>query len=470
MLYDQAQLVLALLEAGQASGDPLWGAVADDTLAYVARDLTHSDGGFYSAEDADSVPVEAAGTPGARASEGAFYLWSADEVQALLGGDAPIVVARFGIETGGNAPHDPQGEFVSRNILYVARPIEDVAARTGKSPGEVMAALERGRRTLFDARARRPRPALDDKVLAAWNGLMIAACGRAARVFAGGTAGESARSSERALAMAQRAARFVSRELWHPETRTLMRRYRAWTAGVPAFGEDYACLCWGLLELFQADGDPEWLEWAIALHERQNELFWDDEEGGWFSTTGEDPSILLRLKDDHDGAEPSATSVAVGNALTLAHLLREERYLVQTRRALAHATARIERGARAVPMLLCGLARWHALAGTASPASEGAVPWSASQVPFQVVIVGPPGAPATRALHAVVARRYLPHAIVIPVEPGPRQAKVAARLPWIGAMATTDDRPSAYVCRDLACLAPVTTAQELEAILGGHAP
>jgi hypothetical protein len=470
MLYDQAQLVLALLEAGQASGDPLWDAVAGDTLAYVARELTHPDGGFYSAEDADSVPPEAAGTPGARASEGAFYLWSAEEVQALLGPDAPIVTARFGVEAGGNAPHDPHGEFAGRNILYIARSVEDVAARTGVSPSDAMAALARARRVLLDARARRPRPSLDDKVLAAWNGLMIAACARAARTFGGDAGDEAQRSAGHALAMAQRAARFVSRELWHAGTGTLLRRFRAGAAGIPAFAEDYACLGWGLLELFQADGDPEWLEWAIALHDRLNQLFWDEEGGGWFSTTGEDPSVLLRLRDDHDGAEPSATSVAVGNALTLAHLLGEERYLAQARRVLSQAGARIERGSGAVPMLLCGLAQWHALASPASPATGPAAALAPGRGALQIVVAGPRGAAGTRALHAVIARRYLPHAIVIPVEPGPRQETLAVRLPWIAAMMTRDERPAAYVCRDFACLAPVTTAQELEALLDGRGP
>ena len=470
MLYDQAQLVLALLEAGQASGDPLWTAVADDTLAYVARDLTHPDGGFYSAEDADSIPPETAGAPGARVSEGAFYLWSADEVQALLGREAAVVAARFGIEPGGNAPHDPQGEFEGRNILYIAQSIEDVAARAGRDPGEVVAVLERGRRTLLDARGQRPRPFLDDKVLAAWNGLMIAACARAARVFPGDRTSENARSGGRALAMAQRAARFVSQQLWNPATRVLLRRFRAGAAGVQAYCEDYACLCWGLLELFQADGDPAWLEWAIALQECQDALFWDDRDGGWFSTTGDDDSVLLRLKEDHDGAEPSATSVGVGNVLTFAHLLGEERYLAQARHALARATARIERGARAVPMLLCGLAQWHALASPASSPAGVAAPALPGHVPFQIVIVGPASTPETHALHAVVARRYLPHAIVVPVEPGARQATLAKRLPWIAAMTMKDSRPTAYVCRDFACLAPVSTAEELEAVLVGREP
>jgi hypothetical protein len=341
----------------------------------------------------------------------------------------------------------------------VARSIDDVAARIGNARDEVVEALGRGRELMFAARARRPRPLLDDKVLAAWNGLMIAACARAARVLEGNRVAETGGPAAHALEAAQRAARFAARHLWDRENRELLRRYRSGTAGIRAYCEDYACLCWGLLELFQADGDPAWLEWAIVLHERQDELFWDEAEGGWYSTAEGDPSILLRLKEDHDGAEPSATSVGLGNALTLAHLLGEERYLAQARRVLARATPRIERGPRGVPMLLCGLARWHAMSGTVD-----------SRTSPQVVIVGPADEPGTRVLRSTVARRYLPHAVVVPVEPGPRQAALARRLPWIAAMSMRDGRPTAYVCREFACLAPVTNPEDLDTALGGRQP
>ena len=160
-------------------------------------------------------------------------------------------------------------------------------------------------------RATRPRPHLDDKVLTAWNGLMIAAFARAARTLDG---------AEGYLQDAQRAARFVREHLWQPSSRTLLRRYRDGSSGVEAYAEDYAYLIFGLLELFQADGDAAWLEWAITLQARQDELFWDPIDGGWFSTTGKDESVLLRLKEDYDGAEPAASSVSVMNLLTLSHL------------------------------------------------------------------------------------------------------------------------------------------------------
>ena len=184
MLYDQAQLVLAYLEAAQATGEDFFATVAEDTLNYVLRDLTDPLGGFYSAEDADSLPPESAGAPGAHKSEGAFYIWSDAEVGALLGADAEVARRRFGIEPDGNAPQDPQGEFRGKNLLYIAQSIHDVAARSGLSEADVIDALGRAHSVLFNARALRPRPHLDDKILTAWNGLMIAAFARAARLLA----------------------------------------------------------------------------------------------------------------------------------------------------------------------------------------------------------------------------------------------------------------------------------------------
>ena len=208
MLYDQAQLVLAYLEAAQITNDPFYGAIADDTLAYVAREMTDARGGFYSAEDADSLPPEAADDPGAHKVEGAFYVWTAAEIRDLLGDDAPVFAQRFGLLEGGNAPADPQGEFTGKNLLYTAKSIEEVSRETGRSVDAVTAALGRARMTLFEARLRRPRPHLDDKVLTAWNGLMIAAfargCarpsrGRARRVARGLRQAPGRRAARRAL-------------------------------------------------------------------------------------------------------------------------------------------------------------------------------------------------------------------------------------------------------------------------------
>ena len=289
----------------------------------MMREMTDADGGFYSAEDADSVPPEHAGDAGAHKTEGAFYLWRADEVDALLGDDAAIVKLRFGIEPDGNAPHDPQQEFTGKNLLYVARSIDEIARRTGRPPDDVVDDAEPRAAARCSTRGSDGRGRIcDDKVLTAWNGLMIAAFARMARVLRGARRRRRGRGAAVSATRRSRAASFVRER--HVERRrrgTLLRRYRDGHAEIDGYAEDYAYLIFGLLELFQADRDPTWLEWAIALQRRQDELFWDEADGGWFSTTGRDPSVLLRMKEDYDGAEPTASSVSVLNLLVLSHLV-----------------------------------------------------------------------------------------------------------------------------------------------------
>jgi uncharacterized protein len=386
-------------------------------------------GGFYSAEDADSIPPEQAGAPDAHKSEGAFYIWSDQEVRALAGGDIDVARRTFGLEEAGNAPHDPHGEFAGRNLLYIAEPVHDVAIRTGRREEEVAAAIARVRAALFAARASRPRPHLDDKILTAWNGLMIAAFARAARVLAGRAAAPSF------LAAARRAARFIAGTLWNGERHELLRRYRDGEAAIPGYAEDYAFLVFGLLELFQADGDVEWLDWAVQLQQALDERFWDEEEAGWFSTTGSDPTVLLRLKEDYDGAEPSASAVSVLNLLTLGHLLPSTESHRRAQRTLARLGPRAGGSARAVPMLLCGLSAWHA--GFS-----------------QIVVFGDPAGAETLAMKQQLASRYLPFAIEIPVSPGPLQDRLAARLDFVRGM-SAGGAARVYVCRNFTCDQPV---------------
>jgi hypothetical protein len=437
MLYDQAQLVLAYVEAAQLTGDAFFADVAIDTLEYVRADLTDEGGGFFSAEDADSVPPEQAGAPGPHKMEGAFYIWREDEIREVLGPDADVFIARYGVRPDGNPPFDPQSEFVHKNLLYTARPIEEIAAVSGLSAEAVESSLRRSRAALRVRRASRPRPHLDDKVLTAWNGLMIAAFARAARVLEG---------SARFLEDARRAADFIHSRLWEPASGVLMRRYRKGEAGVEGYAEDYAYLIFGLLELFQAGGDPQWLEWAQALQQRQNELFWDPVEGGWFSTTGKDESVLLRLKEDYDGAEPAASSIAVLNLLTFAHLTLDWNGALEPRGqvelTLGTFAARAAQSGRTVPMMLAALSTYH------------------SGMP-QVVIVGDLGSDQTQALLDVVRRRYMPTAIIVGAHT-PNRDRLDRLLPWMAAMKERDGRPTAYVCRDFSCQAPTSDPEELD--------
>jgi hypothetical protein len=434
MLYDQAQLVLAYLEGAQVSGDPFYAEVAEDTLAYVMREMTDARGGWYSAEDADSVPPEDAARERPHMREGAFYLWRAAEIDALAGGEphaAAIVKLRFGIEPDGNAPADPQEEFTGKNLLYVARSIDDIAARTGVDREAVVATLGRARLALFEARLGRPRPHRDDKVLTAWNGLMIAAFARAGRVL---------RNASYVHAAAA-AASFIRQDLYDPGSGRLRRRYRDGESAIDAYAEDYACLVFGLLELFQADPRAAWLEWAVALQRQQDALFADEAGGGWFSTTGQDPTILLRMKEDYDGAEPTASSVSAMNLIVLSHLVEDAGWRDRAERALKSFGERLRQIGRAVPMMAAALSAYTA--GVQ-----------------QIVIVGDD----REALERSVAARYLPFAIVLSLDDA-RQRELAARLPLAAAMRPIAGAAAAYVCRGFACRAPVTTVEALSAEL-----
>ena len=441
MLYDQAQIVLACLEASQAAGDPFFAQIAEDTLQYVRRDMTDPRGGFYSAEDADSLPHDVkTSAPGEHPHkvEGAFYVWTADEIKRQLGDDAAIFEARYGILGAGNAPFDPQNEFVNKNLLHTAQSIADIARSVGKQPLEVAESLLRARRLLFDTRELRPRPQLDDKVLTAWNGLMIAAFARASRVLGGEALGQENIENPTAadLQSAIAAASFIRDVMWNAGTRTLLRRYRAGDAAIEAYAEDYAFLIFGVLELFQASGDPQWLAWARQLQVRQDELFWDEGSGGWFSTTGNDPSVLVRMKEDYDGAEPSPTSVSAMNLLTLAHLTGERAYTDRAAQAIASFGGRLEEMGRAVPFMAAALSMSIA---------EGE----------QIVILGPRDSADTTALWTAAHKKYRPFAVVTRVDPADQPA-IAAHLPWIADMKMLDGKPTAYVCRGFACDAPST--------------
>ena len=444
MLYDQAQLVLAYVEGAQSSGDPFHIEVAEDTLRYVMREMTGEGGGFYSAEDADSVPPEHADTPGAHKMEGAFYLWTAAELDRLLGDAAPMVRRRFGVEADGNAPMDPQQEFVGKNLLYVARSIADLAEESGRRSEEVVDILNEARLQMFQARMSRPRPHLDDKVLTSWNGLMIAAFARAARVLRV-LVDDGSQAGAPYLDAARRAASFIRSTLWVPESRTLLRRYRDGQAEIEGYAEDYAYLIFGLLELFQADPRAEWLEWAIALQQRQDELFWDEVSGGWFSTTGLDPTVLLRMKDDYDGAEPSASSVSVMNLLMLSHLHDAPIWTERIERTLRLFAQRLEQIGRAVPMM--------------------AVALSAYSAGLQQVVVVGEGAKAD-ALLTEAAAVYRPFSSALALTPEASRA-LATVAPFLAAMQVIDGEPAAYVCRDFSCRPPVTTPDALAREMAG---
>jgi len=401
MLYDQAQLARVYLEAFQLTREPLLAGVARETLDYVLRDMTGPEGEFYSAEDADSPDPDQP----AVLREGAFYLWRRDEIEALLGPEeAERFCQAYGVTPEGNLVHDPTGEFVGKNVLYAA----------GETEG-----LEALRARLLEARLARPRPVRDDKIVAAWNGLMISAFASGARVL----------GEPRYLEAARRAAAFALTRLRAPDG-SLYRCWRAGEASVAAFSEDYSCLAQGLLDLYEAGFEPEHLNAAVSLTEKQLELFEDTSAGGLFSAPETTTELVLRLKDDFDGAEPSSNSVAALNLSRLAHLARRPDFAQAAERIHAAFAAPLESAPGQLPELLSALA-FH----------------NASR---QIVISGERGAADTAALLEVVNSKFQPFAAVM--------LGSAEQWPRLG-------QATAYVCRDFTCLEPTTRIEKLAALL-----
>jgi uncharacterized protein len=426
MLYDQAQLAASYIEAFQITRDGQYAAAARDIFDYIRRDMTDAGGGFYSAEDADSAANPA--QPHEK-GEGAFYIWRKSEIDTAL---EPSVAAmfcyRYGVAAGGNVEEAPQGEFRGANILFQAFGIDETAARFGISSEQVRQDLSRASTQLLEIRSRRPRPLRDDKVLSAWNGMMISALAKGARIL-----------GEDRYAQASRAAvDFLRRHLWDGERRILQRRYREGESAIDGFLDDYAYAGLALLDLYEATFEARDFEWAVVLAERAIELFEDAASGGFFSTVDDGANgdgALLRLKDDYDGAEPSGNSGIALLLLRLARLTDREDFRAAGERTLRAFASRMQESGTGVPQML--VAHSFALAK-----------------PREIVLSGPADHPVMREMLAAIHRRFLPDAVVM------RAEQCARPMPAIGGA------PTAYVCENFACRQPVTDAAALDDLLG----
>jgi len=410
MLYDQAQLAVSYLEAFQITREPRYAEVARGIFEYVLRDLSHPQGGFYSAEDADSA-VDAAHPH--EKSEGAFYLWShAELVEALGERDAESFSRRFGVEKNGNVEEDPHAEFRGRNILFQANDAADAEV------------IERAIPKLLEIRSHRPRPHLDDKILAAWNGLMISAFAKGARIL----------GEVRYELGARRALDFVRRTLWRETDRTLLRRYRDGEAAVEGFLDDYTFLASALIDMYETTFDSRNLRWAIQLAERAIELFEDRESGGFFSTGDAKSDLVLRLKDDYDGAEPSGNSGIALALLRLARITGREDFRKAAERTLEAFGPGLLTAPSAAPQMLVALA-------------------FAIGRPREIVLAGPRDSSVYAAMLAAIHTKFLPDAVIMRGEDAPI------------AMPAIEEKPTAYVCENYACKLPVTEAAALEELL-----
>jgi uncharacterized protein YyaL (SSP411 family) len=433
MLYDQAQLANAYLEAFQITRDPLFEKTARDILDYVRRDMTDKGGGFYSAEDADSLI--SADKP--EHAEGAFYVWSKDEIDRLLGAErAKVFEYHYGVEQKGNAPEDPQGEFKNKNILIQRHDVADTAKQFTLTQERTEQLLDEGRKLLLDARAKRPHPARDDKMVTAWNGLMISAFARASEVL----------DDPAYLETANKAADFIQQTLYRAGTNTLLRSYRQGASDVNGFASDYAFLVQGLLDLYEASFDVERLELAMKLQQREDELFRDAREGGYFSTSGSDPNVLLRMKEADDTAEPSLNSITALNLLRIGYVLDQSDARQRAEGTLKAFTKQLEAAPSSMPQMLVALS------------------WSRSK-PKQVVIAGKTDDAATQAMLRQVHRHFVPHEVLILADGGVGQQFFAERVEFMKNVTETDGKPTAYVCENFVCQLPTTDVKKLAELL-----
>jgi uncharacterized protein YyaL (SSP411 family) len=327
---------------------------------------------------------------------------------------------------------DPRGEFPHKNVLIVSHTLEETAKQFGKSPAEVETLLGDARQKLFAVRAKRPRPLLDDKTITAWNGLMISAFARGYQVL----------DDPRYLEAATKAAQFIRSKLYDPQTGRLIRRYRVGEATIDGFADDYAFLIQGLLDLYEASFDTANLAWALELQKKQNDLFWDSTSHGFFSTTGHDPSVLLRMKEDYDGAEPSPNSVAALNLLRLAQMLDDKPFQDMAGKTLAAFGARLQQGPSTMPQMMVAL------------------DFSLSK-PKQIVVAGKASAPDTRAMLREIHARFLPDKIVLLAEGAAGQAFLGKHLEFIRDVKPVDGKATAYVCEDYVCQLPTSDLEKL---------
>jgi uncharacterized protein YyaL (SSP411 family) len=409
MLYDNALLSRLYLHYFQVSGDAAARTIAEGILDYVMREMTDPSGGFYSTQDADSEGVE-----------GKFFVWSLAEITELLGErDAALFAAYYNVTDEGN--------FEDENILHVTRELADVAAAERVTADELSESLARSRQLLFDVREKRVKPARDEKILTAWNGLMLASFAEAAAIL----------KRPDYLQVAKRNARFVLDNLRRDAL--LLRTYKDGQAKLNAYLEDYAFFIDGLLTLFETSGELEWLEEAHALTATMIAEFWDDDDGGFFYTGRSHEDLIVRTKDFFDNATPAGNSVAAEVLLLLGLLTDNSDYQRRAATILRLTAAAVQRYPAGFGRLLCALDFYL---GT----------------PQEIAVVGEPGSAETQLLVDEIWKPYLANKVVATAAPG--DAKSVELIPLLRERPQLGGKATAYLCEHFTCKAPTNDAAE----------
>jgi uncharacterized protein len=419
MLYDNALLARLYLHYYQVSRDEAARSVVEGILDYVVREMTDASGGFYSTQDADSEGVE-----------GKFFVWSLDEIKQLLGEhDALVFGDYYNVTSDGN--------FEGENILNITRDLSEIAAAERVTVEDLSRTLERSRKVLFEAREKRVKPARDEKILTAWNGLMLAGFAEAAAVL----------NRSDYLAVAKQNARFVLNNLRRDGL--LLRTYKDSQAKLNAYLEDYAFFIDGLVTLFETSGELQWLEEARSLTATMIMEFWDDEEGGFFYTGRSHEELIVRSKDFFDNATPAGNSVAAEVLLRIGLLTDNSDYQRRAATIFRLMASAVQRYPSGFGRLLCALDFYL-------------------ETPKEIAIIGDPAAAETRLLLEEVWKTYLPNKIL--AQSSPENMAAVQRIPLLRDRPLLDNKATAYVCEQLTCKKPVTSAADLASqLLSGAA-
>jgi len=412
MLYDNALLAAAYLEGYQVTGSQNFARIAREILRYVQRDMTSPEGAFYSASDADSPD------PKGHREEGWFFTWTSAEIEAVLGKEkARIVEAYYAVTSSGN--------FEARNILHAPKPLAEVARELKLPPDQARAAVDESKELLYAARLRRPPPLRDEKILTAWNGLMISAFARAGVVF----------GDDDYAKRAARAADFVLSRMRREER--LLRSYKDGEARHDAYLADYAFLIAGLLDLYEATGSLRWLQQALQLDHVLEDFYEDKSVGGFFLTSSDHEKLLAREKPAHDGAEPSGNSVQLMNLLRLNEFTSNDRYRQRAERAMGAFGDVLERVPAALSEMLLAV-DFHLC------------------TPKEVVIVAPGSRASAEPLLAEFRSTFLPNRILAVVPEGKELAEQAKVIPLVEHKVAQKGKATAYVCERGVCELPTT--------------
>jgi len=423
MLCDQALMAIAYIEAYQATGKKEYRKTVEEIFEYVLRDMTSPEGGFFTAEDADS-----------EGQEGRFYTWTEAEIKQVLGESADVIIRVFNVLGEGNYYDETQNAKTGRNILHFKESLSELSSKLGVGYKELISVLRNERQKLFEARKERFHPLKDDKILTDWNGLMIAALARGAQVF------DSIRFSE----VAESAAGFIIEKLQRADGR-LVHRYREGEATVDGNLDDYAFLVWGLIELYETTFDARYLEEALRLQDDMLKHFWDKEDGGFFFNAADSEKLLFRNKEFRDGAVPSGNSTAFLNLVRLSRMTGKTIYEEKAKALMRAASSHEEGTLSHNTMFLTGL---DFLVG---PTSE-------------IVIVGSLGSEDTRDMLEALRTRFIPNQVMLLKKEDQRDIDDIAG--FTNQMRTIDGKTTVYICRNFVCYGPMTEIEEVLKAIG----